>query len=81
MCTTIVINNRLPDHKDISSPKELEDHFKAKCIPYDDEFPIIPDACLCQVDIEKTFDAMGVKYEYDASGPSYFVPKIKCKNE
>lgn len=64
--------------KEIDTPEKLESHFKTKCIPYDIGFALIPDECLCQVDIEKTLDAAGLKYEYDPSGTYYFVPQIKC---
>ena len=48
---------------EIQSPKQLEDHFPkiTKMIPAEGYDNIIPESCLCQVDIENTLDSAGIK--------------------
>ena len=52
---------------EIQSPKQLEDHFPqiTKMIPAEGYDNIIPESCLCQVDIENTLDSAGIKYIED----------------
>lgn len=52
---------------EIQSPKQLEDHFPqiTKIIPAEGYDNIIPESCLCQVDIENTLDSAGIKYIED----------------
>lgn len=52
---------------EIQSSKQLEDHFPqiTKMIPAEGYDNIIPESCLCQVDIENTLDSAGIKYIED----------------
>lgn len=52
---------------EIQSPKQLEEHFpQITDIVHAEEYnDIIPDACLCQVDVEETLCRAGIKYIED----------------
>ena len=62
MCVTVVINR---GEKEIGTPREFREHFgfDAPLEPYYKE--VVPDACLCQVDIEKAFKDNNIPYKFD----------------
>jgi len=60
MCSTVVINR---GEKEIETPRQFQDHFgflPDKDIHYT---AIDMDSCLCQCDIESTFDTEGIDFK------------------
>lgn len=62
MCSIIIIKKGL---KEIATPRQFKEHFgflPDKNIHYDS---IEMDCCLCQCDIEKTFNEKNISFELD----------------
>jgi hypothetical protein len=51
---------------DILSVKDYKEYFKQDPVCDPSYKNIIDNYCLCQIDIEKSLDKLGLKYEYDA---------------
>lgn len=69
MCATIVINNGV---KELDTPSKFRDFFgylPEKKGGY--STPIQINECLCQCDLDKTFEQKGVYYTTDPAGDYY----------
>lgn len=60
MCTKIYVNN---GEVEIGTPDQFKEHFGFEAIPYDTKDDVWGDCCLCQVNIEATFEKHNIKYE------------------
>ena len=70
MCQTIIINN---GEVEIETPNEFKEFFGFDPLVEEYYGGIIGDACLCQVNIEKTFLDHGINFTEDKSMMWYHV--------
>ena len=71
MCHIIVINK---GEKEIETPRQFLEHFGFEGIKESYYKDVDIDACLCQIDIEKTFKQHEIKYKVDCM--EYYVGKL-----
>jgi hypothetical protein len=72
MCVTIVINR---GEKEIESPRQFKEHFGFEPFIEDGYKTIELDACLCQVDVEKSLNAHNIPFKWDCM--DYYVGDLE----
>lgn len=72
MCNRIVINK---DEKEIETPAEFYEHFGFNAFKEEHHNTIIMDACLCQVDVDKSLKEHNVEFKKDEIGDYYIDSK------
>lgn len=69
MCDIVIFERQL-----IETPGELKQHLKVDPILSQGYKNINDEACLCQVDLEKTFENHNIQFSYDAG--EYHITKM-----
>lgn len=72
MCQIIAINR---GEVEITTPKQFDKYFGFLPIKEDGYNEMILDCCLCQCDIDKTFESKKIKYWFD-NVDTYFVGEL-----
>ena len=72
MCNIIVINK---GEKEIGTPQQFLEHFGFEAEKEDDYDKVEMNSCLCQVDVEKTFNEKGI--EFKRSWGDYYVGMLE----
>lgn len=62
MCNIIVINK---GEKEIETPRQFCEHFGLEYVKAYGHKNIMMDACLCQIDIEKSLNENNIQFNYD----------------
>jgi hypothetical protein len=70
MCQIVVVNK---GEVEIETIQEFEDYFKTTLEDED----LFKDCCLCQIDVAKELNKLGIKHEYDCG--DYYI-EVKLTN-
>ncbi len=72
MCQIIVINR---GEKEITTPREFKNHFLIFPVMDENYKSVDIDSCLCQIDIDETFNRYGIPFKKDCG--DYYVGQLE----